>query len=128
MADRPAPAVLVTGFNRTETLRQVLEAVRAVRPAGLYVAMDGPRPDRPADARAVGSARALLDDAGEWGFPVHVRLRDRNLGCGIAMADAITWFLTAEPEGIILEDYCLPHQTSSSTAGNSSSGTATTIA
>jgi hypothetical protein len=34
--------------------------------------------------------------------------RDENLGCGTAVSTAITWFFDHEPEGIILEDDCLP--------------------
>src|SRR5205823_11871353 len=34
--------------------------------------------------------------------------RDRNLGCREAVSGAITWFFEHEPEGIILEDDCLP--------------------
>jgi hypothetical protein len=34
--------------------------------------------------------------------------RDENLGCKRAVESAITWFLSHEPEGIILEDDCVP--------------------
>ncbi|HEY5811336.1 MAG TPA: hypothetical protein VIT23_01620, partial [Terrimicrobiaceae bacterium] len=35
-------------------------------------------------------------------------LRSENLGCKEAVSSAITWFFDHEPEGIILEDDCLP--------------------
>ena len=34
--------------------------------------------------------------------------REGNLGCRNAVSSAITWFFGQEPEGIILEDDCLP--------------------
>jgi hypothetical protein len=36
--------------------------------------------------------------------------REHNLGCRHAVSSAITWFFEQEPEGIILEDDCLPSQ------------------
>jgi hypothetical protein len=35
-------------------------------------------------------------------------LRDANLGCRQAVSSAIDWFFECEPQGIILEDDCLP--------------------
>jgi hypothetical protein len=34
--------------------------------------------------------------------------RDRNLGCKQAVSQALDWFFECEPEGIVLEDDCVP--------------------
>jgi hypothetical protein len=47
----------------------------------------------------------------DWPCQVKTLLRVKNLGCGQAVAEAITWFFEQESEGIILEDDCLPHPT-----------------
>jgi len=40
---------------------------------------------------------------------VATRFLPENRGCKYAVSSAITWFFEQEPEGIVLEDDCLPH-------------------
>jgi hypothetical protein len=104
----PARApVLFLIFNRPEPTRHVFEAIRAYRPARLYVAADGPRPEKTGEWRLCSDARAVLNQV-DWECEVKTLLRDQNLGCGTAVSEAITWFFDQEEEGIILEDDCLP--------------------
>ena len=102
-----APVLLIV-FNRPQTTRRVFEAVRHARPARLYVAADGPRPDRPADAARCAETRALVTEGVDWPCEVHTLFRHENRGCGLGPSEAISWFFEQEPEGIILEDDCLP--------------------
>jgi len=44
----------------------------------------------------------------DWPCEVKRLIRDENLGCKMAVSGAIDWFFSIEPEGIILEDDCLP--------------------
>jgi len=46
----------------------------------------------------------------DWDCEVKTLFRDQNLGCRLAVSQAISWFFENEPEGIILEDDCLPSQ------------------
>jgi len=46
----------------------------------------------------------------DWPCEVSRLFREKNLGCGAAVGSAIDWFFEREPEGIILEDDCLPDQ------------------
>ena len=103
-----ATPVLLIVFNRPEAARRVLAAVRLAQPARLYVAADGPRPGRPADAALCAETRALLAAEINWPCTVQTLFREENLGCGLGPATAIDWFFRHEPEGIILEDDCLP--------------------
>ena len=109
---RPEPAliapVLLIVFNRPHPTRRVFEAVRRARPARLYVAADGPRPDRPTDAARCAETRILVTEGVDWPCEVHTLFRTENRGCGWGPAEAINWFFEQEPEGIILEDDCLP--------------------
>ncbi|MBQ6351858.1 MAG: hypothetical protein IJJ28_01145, partial [Lentisphaeria bacterium] len=57
--------VLLLIFNRPDTTRRVVEALRAYRPERLFIAADGPRPDRPDDAENCRRARAVALDAVE---------------------------------------------------------------
>jgi hypothetical protein len=110
---QPAPAPLATPvllliFNRPDTTRAVLAAIRQARPARLYVAADGPRPGHPTDAATCAAARAVVLEGIDWPCQVATQLRDHNLNCGLGPATAISWFFEHEPAGIILEDDCVP--------------------
>ena len=102
------PATLFLVFNRPETTARVFEAIRQARPARLYVAADGPRADRLAEAERCAEVRHIATQV-DWPCELHTLFRDSNLGCREAVSSAITWFFEHEPEGIILEDDCLPH-------------------
>jgi hypothetical protein len=99
--------VLFLIFNRPEPTREVFEAIRAHQPARLYVAADGPRPEKPGEWTLCAETRAVLKSI-DWDCKVQTLFRDQNLGCGTAVSEAINWFFDQEEEGIILEDDCLP--------------------
>lgn len=101
------PPVLFLVFNRPDTTARVFEAIRTARPERLYVAADGPRPDRPGEAERCAEIRQIAT-AVNWPCEVRTLFRDRNLGCGEAVSGAIRWFFDNEEEGMILEDDCLP--------------------
>jgi hypothetical protein len=44
----------------------------------------------------------------DWNCEVKTLFREHNLGCGLAVSEAITWFFKQVEQGIILEDDCLP--------------------
>ncbi len=99
--------VLFLLFNRPELTRRVFAAIRAARPARLFVAADGPRPEKPGEAALCAEARAILAQV-DWDCQVQTLLRQENLGCKKAVAQAIDWFFAQVEEGIVLEDDCLP--------------------
>jgi hypothetical protein len=100
-------AILFLIFNRPETTRRVFERIREVRPARLYVAADGAREGRGDEAERCAEARAVIEGV-DWECEVKTLFRDRNLGCKVAVSEALTWFFEQEEAGIILEDDCLP--------------------
>jgi hypothetical protein len=99
--------VLLLAFNRPDQTRRVMEAIRAARPARLYVAADGARLDRDGEAERCDQVRQIAT-AIDWPCKLYTRFRDVNFGCAPAVVDAIDWFFQSESEGIILEDDCLP--------------------
>lgn len=100
-------AVLFLIFNRPETTRRVFEAIRAAAPTRLYVAADGPRTGRPDDAPRCQAAREVATTV-DWPCTVSTLFREENLGCRVAVSTALEWFFEHEPQGIVLEDDCLP--------------------
>lgn len=103
--------VLFLVFNRPDLTKRVFERVREIKPQYLYVAADGPRPKILEDNEKCNAVRRLILDGIDWDCEVKTLFRDKNLGCGKAVSEAITWFFDHVEEGIILEDDCLPDLT-----------------
>lgn len=99
--------VLFIIFNRPDTTQQVFEKIRQVRPQQLFVAADGPRENRPDDTINCAQARAIIDRI-DWDCQVQTLFSEKNLGCGKAVSNAISWFFNHVEEGVILEDDCVP--------------------
>lgn len=100
--------ILLIWFNRPNLARQVLEQLRPLRPANLFVAIDGPRTGHITDPKNVADCRALLKTI-DWPCTLQTRLLTENKGCRQAVSSAIDWFFSQVDEGIILEDDCLPN-------------------
>jgi len=103
-----APLLLVA-WRRPHTLRQVINAIRPVAPTRLYVACDGPNPQRPGEAEKVAATRAVIEHEIDWPCQIERLYSDVNQGCHLGVSRAITWFFEQVEEGIILEDDCVPH-------------------
>jgi hypothetical protein len=101
-----AAPVLFLVFNRPDVTRRVFEEIRRARPAGLYVAADGPRTDRPGEAELCRETRELIKV--DWECDLHTLFRDENLGVRAGVSSALSWFFENVAEGIVLEDDTLP--------------------
>ena len=101
--------VLFLIFNRPEITKQVFNAIQQAKPPRLYVAGDGPRSKCTEDEENCKLARLIATKV-DWDCEVKTLFRNHNLGCRLAVSQAIYWFFEQEPEGIILEDDCLPSQ------------------
>jgi hypothetical protein len=99
--------VLFLIFNRPDTTQQVFARIREIKPSRLYVAADGAREGRSDEERRCAEVRAIIDGV-DWDCELKTLFRDKNLGCKIAVSEAITWFFEQEEYGVILEDDCLP--------------------
>lgn len=102
--------VLLMGFNRPNLMARVMERVREVRPQQLFIAVDGPRPDRLGEAKRVQACRDLAKGV-DWPCEVNTLFQGENLGCGVGVSTAISWFFEQVEEGIILEDDVVPDPT-----------------
>jgi hypothetical protein len=100
------PAVLLLVFRRPEQTRRVFESVRRAKPSRLYVAADGPRPDRPGEAALCEEARRIATNV-DWPCTVRTLFRDHNLGCRMGVSTALDWLFEHEKEGVVLEDDCV---------------------
>lgn len=99
--------ILFLIFNRPETTFRVFNEIKAAKPSRLYIAADGPRPERPEEAILCQQTIDIVSKI-DWQCKVEKLIRTSNLGCKQAVSSAIDWFFENEEEGIILEDDCLP--------------------
>jgi hypothetical protein len=102
-------AILLLVFNRPNLTKLVFEQIRNAKPARLYIAADGARPDKPGEIARCQEVRQIVSQV-DWSCIVETRFSTENLGCKMAVSSAITWFFSKETEGIIIEDDCLPNQ------------------
>lgn len=99
--------VLLLCFNRPEHTKKVLNQIRLVKPAKLYLAIDGPRLSHPEDVEKIAQVKNILAEI-DWECNVNNLYREGNLGCKEAVSSAINWFFSHEEDGIILEDDIYP--------------------
>ena len=99
--------ILLLIFNRPVTTAAAFECIRSIRPASYFVAADGPRAHVEGESARCAEARRIATTV-DWECGLHTLLRDRNLGLGPAVVSAVTWFFEHVPQGIILEDDCVP--------------------
>ncbi len=99
--------VLLIVFNRPQAAQKVFNELKKIRPKQLFVAADGPRPDKPDEVLKCEATREIFKQI-DWPCELKTLFRDKNRGCGHGPAEAITWFFEQVEAGIILEDDCVP--------------------
>ena len=104
-----ATPVLFMIFNRPDTTQKVFNAIRQAKPKKLFIAADGPLPDKEGELEKCQKVREIAASV-DWDCEIKTLFRDKNLGCKMAVSSAIDWFFENVEEGIILEDDCLPSQ------------------
>lgn len=100
--------ILLMVYNRPELTRLTLQSLQALKPPVVYIACDGPSPDRHQDLDKVEqTCREIVDAIGEVSQLIW-RKSSHHQGCRRGCSSAITWFFTQVEAGIILEDDCRP--------------------
>ena len=99
--------ILVIAFNRPDHLTVLIGRLREIQPKKIYFAVDGPRKNKDGEAEKVALCRNLADSI-DWDCQVITNFQESNLGCGLGVSTAITWFFENEERGIILEDDIIP--------------------
>ena len=102
--------VLFLIFNRPEQTKKVFETIRKAKPKQLFIASDGPREGNERDVELNKAVKDIVEEV-DWDCNVKKLYRQKNLGCGKAVSEAITWFFHHVQKGIVLEDDCYPDLT-----------------
>ncbi|MDG2381233.1 MAG: glycosyltransferase family 2 protein [Pirellulaceae bacterium] len=94
-------------FNRPEETAQVWQAIRAARPARLYVVSDAARPEVAGEAALVHACRKIAESI-DWQCEVEFDYAKQNLGCGARISSGLNDVFDREERAIILEDDTVP--------------------
>jgi len=100
--------ILFVIFNRPDVTQRVFDQIKLIEPTYLYVAADGPRREKKDDILKCKQTREIINQV-DWPCELKTLFRDDNLGCGLGVCSAISWFFEQVEQGIILEDDCLPN-------------------
>ncbi len=98
--------VLYLIYNRLAPVKKSFETLRKAQPSRLFIGADGPR--SPEDHLNCEKVRSWVLEHIDWPCEVHQKFEADNLGCGLGVSSAISWFFDHEEEGIILEDDIIP--------------------
>lgn len=102
-------AVLLLFFTRSDTFRQVFEAVRQARPSKLLLYQDGPRGEQ--DMAGIEACREIVSDEQiDWECEVHRNYLDHNEGCDPSGFKSHRWAFSLADKVIVLEDDVVPSQ------------------
>jgi hypothetical protein len=84
-----------------------MDRLREVKPEQIFLAVDGPRDDVLGEAIRVQECRDSVSQI-DWPCYVKTLFQSDNLGCGLGVSTAITWFFDHVERGVILEDDIIP--------------------
>ncbi len=102
-------AVLLLFFTRSDTFRQVFEAVRQARPSKLFLYQDGPRGEK--DMAGLQACRQIVSDEQiDWECEVHRNYLKKNQGCDPSGFRSHQWAFSLADKVIVLEDDVVPSQ------------------
>lgn len=99
--------ILFIIFRRKDVALRSFERIKAVKPAKLYIACDGPRNKVEGEKKLVEATREAILNQIDWECKVQTLFQTDNLGCSLGVYTAINWLFEHEERGIILEDDCV---------------------
>jgi len=101
--------ILILIYNRPNLTKQLCLQIAKVKPTRIYIASDGPK-NGEIDKDKVELSRFNAVTSITWDCEIKENFNQENLGCRIAVSEAINWFFDNEEMGIILEDDCMPSE------------------
>ena len=76
--------VLIIAWKRPDKLKNVISALRKVKPDQLYIACDGPRSGNNNDIKLISETRKVFREEIDWNCTVKQRFQDKHHGFGAA--------------------------------------------
>lgn len=95
--------VLLIGFNRPDTTKEVFRRIKLAKPQKLYISVDGARNNKPGEFELVGQVKQIVKNV-DWPCETHYLFNEVNLGAEVTVSSAISWVFDSEEFVIVLED------------------------
>ena len=89
-------------FNRPRHTRETFEAIRAARPAKLFIIADGPRPGHPTDTERCQQVRDVVSQI-DWPCEVQRNYAEQNLGLKRRISSGLDWCLNKSKARLYLK-------------------------
>ena len=98
--------ILYCCYNRLDLIKKSIKEIQNIECKKIYIAIDGPKKNIEDEKKNVEIVKYIKSI--KFISQVTILQRDKNLGCKIAISDAINWFFQNEELGIILEEDLIP--------------------
>lgn len=95
--------ILFLCFNRPAQTQRVFDSIRAIKPAKLYVAIDGARESRNDDVENSTKVKEIVHNV-DWPCETHYLEHEKNLGCSRSGVTAWKWMFEHEDRMLFIED------------------------
>lgn len=102
------PPIAYIVFNRPRHTKETFAAIRAQKPAKLFIIADGPRFEHPTDEQRCREVRKIISNI-DWPCDVHRNFAEQNMGCKKRVSSGLDWVFEQVESAIVLEDDCVPH-------------------
>lgn len=99
--------VLLIVFNRPEGVSKIVDVLRRLKVERLYVAADAPRDGNDDDVIKCKQVLNIFNEI-DWPCSIKYKINEVNRGSWLTIPMAVDWFFANEPQGIVLEDDCIP--------------------
>ena len=99
--------IMLLFFNRPDTLKQLFEWVKKIKPKQLFLVQDGARKDNNLDLENIKKCREIVENV-DWDCEVRKNYSNVNLTCDEREFSGIDWCFQFVDRLIILEDDILP--------------------
>ena len=104
--------ILILAWKRVDTLSQLINALRPLRPSNLFIACDGPNPDNYIESQQVLAVRQTFDLLIDWPCHIEKLFSETNQGCRLGVSRAISWFFTYVSKVLFSKTIVFPMQIS----------------
>lgn len=101
--DTPVAAII---FNRPDCSLRLMESLRRLKPARLFLISDGPRTGVNGEADLVQQCRDIMQP--DWDCDFSTNYAENNMGCRHRIVSGLNWVFERVDEATILEDDCIP--------------------
>jgi len=101
-------AVAIFIFLRLDSILELLNRLRVVKPPRLYIIGEGYRLGKPGEEERVAEIREIVEKSIDWDCQVFTNYVPTDIGAGMRISSGITWVFEHEEQAIFLEDDTIP--------------------